>query len=205
MSDVAHLVAVARKMISENGDRAAALADARSLENFKASDHDAGVYWQKVARVVRELQAVKLRKTNSVHANLFRRAFEATLHPCVLLTPNMKIVGANDAYLTVTLSRQTELLGRDIFEAFPDNPETPEANGVSNLSASFARVLSSKSPDIMPLQRHDIRQQDQIFLERWWELTNIPILGDDGNLIMLMHCVTDVTIRVVRDRTATTG
>jgi PAS domain-containing protein len=205
MSDVAHLVAVARKMISQHGDRAATLADARSLENFKAGDHDAGAYWQKVGRVVRELHAVGLRKANSVHANLFRKAFEATPHPYALLTPSMKIVGANAAYLTATMTRQTELLGRDIFEVFPDNPETPEANGVCNLRKSFARVLGSNCPDIMPLQRHDICRPDRIFQERWWELINIPIFGDDGDLIMLMHCATDVTGRVLRDRTAAVG
>jgi hypothetical protein len=132
-----------------------------------------GLLWQAIMtpasigkslpRIARELHAGKLRKANSVQAKLYREAFEATPHPYAFLTPNMKFVGANPAYLATTMTRQTGLQGRDRFEVFPDNPERREANGVRNIRESFNRVLSSNCLDIIPLQRHDIRRPNQIF------------------------------------------
>ncbi len=33
-----------------------------------------------------------------------------------------------------------------MFDAFPDNPQTPEANGMHNVRASLRQVLATKQP-----------------------------------------------------------
>jgi DNA-binding CsgD family transcriptional regulator len=92
------------------------------------------------------------------------------------------------------MTTRPELTGRDLFEAFPDNPEAPEAHAVRNLRASLGRVLDHGHPDQMPAQRYDIRDRDGRFEERWWELVNIPVF-QDGRLVSILHHVADVTAR----------
>jgi hypothetical protein len=75
--------------------------------------------------------------------------FEAAPGLYLVLTPNLKIAAVSDAYLRATMTRRQAILGRGIFEVFPDNPDDPTASGVRNLSASLERVLRDKVPDAM--------------------------------------------------------
>ncbi len=70
----------------------------------------------------------------------FRALFEAATGLYLVLDPELRIVAASDAYLDATMTRREEIVGRGIFDVFPDNPEDPEATGVSNLSASLELV-----------------------------------------------------------------
>jgi PAS domain-containing protein len=63
--------------------------------------------------------------------------------PVLLLTPEFVIADVNVAYLQVAGRTREELLGRNVFDAFPDNPADPDASGVRDLSASLARVLTT--------------------------------------------------------------
>lgn len=83
----------------------------------------------------------------------YRRLFEQGTHPSLVLTPELRIVAVSDTYLQATMTRREDLLGRPVFEAFPDNPDEPEATGVRNPSASLARVLEHKAPDAMAIQK----------------------------------------------------
>jgi PAS domain-containing protein len=42
--------------------------------------------------------------------------------PVLALTPEFLIADANEAYMEAMGRRQEDLLGRDAFDAFPDNP-----------------------------------------------------------------------------------
>jgi hypothetical protein len=53
-----------------------------------------------------------------------------------------------------------EILGRGLFEVFPDNPDDPEATGVGNLRASLDRVRRDLVADTMAVQKYDIRRPD---------------------------------------------
>jgi hypothetical protein len=82
-----------------------------------------------------------------------------------------------------------------MFEAFPDNPGNPQADGVANLGASFRRVFCDGHRDHMPLQRYDIpvRAAPQAFARRFWNLVNSPLRDNSGRLIGVLHHVEDVT------------
>jgi hypothetical protein len=46
----------------------------------------------------------------------------------------------SDAYLRATMTNREEILGRRLFDVFPDNPEDTAATGVANLRSSLNRV-----------------------------------------------------------------
>ncbi len=128
----------------------------------------------------------------------YRRLFAASPTPLLVLAPDaprFTIKEANDAYLAATMRTRDALIGRGMFEAFPDNPDDTGATGVANLRASLERALATKRPDAMRVQRYDIPCPEGGFEERWWAPVNTPVLDETGEASGTIHHVTDVTGR----------
>ncbi len=126
----------------------------------------------------------------------FRALFEAVPGLYLVLRPDFTIVAVSDAYLAATMTRRAEIAGRGIFEVFPDNPDDPQATGVSNLRASLTRVLESRRADTMAVQKYDVRRPSAEgggFEERFWSPVNSPVLDSAGNVALIIHRVEDVT------------
>jgi len=128
------------------------------------------------------------------------RCFDAVPHPYLILNRDLAIIDANVAYSRATMTDPDQIVGRDIFDVFPDNPGDPFATGVKNLSASLASVLESAQPHEMLRQRYDIRDRAGDFVERHWHPINTPVLDDNGEVAFIIHSVEDVTETVVRLR-----
>ena len=118
--------------------------------------------------------------------------------PVLLLTPEFDIADMNQAYLQVAGRTREELLGRNAFDAFPDNPADPDASGVRELSASLARVLTTGKPDALSLQKYDVEVPGSpgLFAQRYWCPVNAPVFGPDGQIVLIVHCVEEITERV---------
>lgn len=125
----------------------------------------------------------------------YRALFTATPSPYLVLSPDLVIVAVNEAYVRATGRTRQDLVGQHVFEAFPDNPGDPDADGVSNLGASLGRVLATGQADTMPVQKYDIPvvSQPGVFEERWWSPVNTPVKGPDGQVTWIIHRVEDVT------------
>lgn len=135
----------------------------------------------------------------------YRALFNASPTPLLAVAPpDWTIVAANDARLRVTGTVRENQIGRRLFDAFPDDPDDPMADGVRNLTASLERVVSTRAPDIMPVQRYAVRNADGLFEERWWTPVNMPVLGDGREVVLVIHQVEDVT-EVVRLRDEAVG
>jgi signal transduction histidine kinase/CheY-like chemotaxis protein len=126
----------------------------------------------------------------------FRTLFESAPGLFLVLTPKLQIVAVSDAYLRATMTRKQQILGRGIFEIFPDNPDDPAATGVRNLRASLERVLQERRADVMAVQRYDVRRPEDPngpFEHRYWSPFNSPVFGTDGQVTFIIHRVEDVT------------
>ncbi|MCX4725809.1 PP2C family protein-serine/threonine phosphatase [Streptomyces sp. NPDC090052] len=112
-----------------------------------------------------------------------------------LLTPELVYVDANEEYLRGSGRSREQLIGRYLFDVFPDNPHDPGASGARNLYASLQRVLSTGERDTMALQRYDVQSTERPseWEERYWSPVNAPILGPDGQVVLLVHRVEEVT------------
>jgi signal transduction histidine kinase len=133
-----------------------------------------------------------------VHPVDFRSLFESVPGLYLVLDPEMRIIAATDAYLSATMKIREEIVGRAIFDVFPDNPDDPEATGVANTRASLRRVLNNAVADTMSVQRHDVPQPpsagcDAGFETRYWSPCNSPVLGPDRQVCLIIHQVEDVT------------
>jgi signal transduction histidine kinase len=126
----------------------------------------------------------------------FRRLFERAPGLYLVLDPALNIVGVSDAYCHATMTARDEIIGRNLFDVFPDNPDDPAATGVSNLRESLDRVRSELVPDTMAVQKYDIRRpasEGGRFEERFWSPVNTPVLNERGMLDYIIHRVEDVT------------
>ena len=126
----------------------------------------------------------------------FRLLFEGAPGLYLVLTLDLKIVAVSDSYLRATMTRRPEILGRDLFDVFPDNPDDPAATGVANLRASLDRVRAQRVADTMAVQKYDIRRPESEgggFEERFWSRTNLPVLDAKRELAYIIHRVEDVT------------
>jgi len=126
----------------------------------------------------------------------FRALFEAAPGLFLVLDPELRIVAVSDAYLAATMIRRDDVLGRGIFEVFPDNPNDPGATGVGNLRASLERVRKTAKPDTMAVQKYDIRRPESEgggFELRYWSPVNSPVLDDLRRVRYIIHRVEDVT------------
>ena len=94
------------------------------------------------------------------------------------------------------MTRREQVLGNGLFEVFPDNPQDPSADGVSNLLASLNRAIAHQRADKMAVQKYDIRRPEADgggFEVRYWSPVNTPIFDEAGRIIYLLHRVEDVT------------
>ncbi len=128
----------------------------------------------------------------------FQPEFDGSPHPYMLLDPGpgLCIVDVNDAYAAATLIQRSDVVGKSLFEVFPDNPDDPLADGVSNLYSSLRIVGETVRAHAMAIQRYDIRNPDGVFVERHWQPINSPIHDTAGRLVYLLHHVEDVTGKV---------
>ena len=135
----------------------------------------------------------------------FRVLFDATPSPYLVLDPDLRIVSVNQAYLQATSTVYDQIIGREIFNVFPENPDDPAASGVPNLRASLHRVLQTQCADTMAIQKYDIQvnsPEGVRFEERYWSPVNTPVFDVDGKVSHIIHRVEDVTDFVkARDRT----
>src|ERR1041385_5390827 len=126
----------------------------------------------------------------------FKALFESAPGLYLVLTIDFTIVAVSYAYLRATMTKRDEILGRGLFDVFPDHPDDLTATGVSNLRASLERVLANRAPDAMAVQKYDIRRPEAEgggFEERYWSPVNSPLFGAAGEIACLILRVEDVT------------
>lgn len=136
------------------------------------------------------------KKLNTPAPPDFRSLFESAPDLYLILDRNLDIIAVTDTYVRATKTQREAILGRNIFDVFPDNPNDPNAEGVRNLKTSLHHVLQTNKPDAMPVQKYDIRKPSDEgggFEERYWSPLNTPVLDPEGKIAYIIHRVEDVT------------
>lgn len=132
--------------------------------------------------------------------------FQALPGMVALLTPDLVYVDANREFLRMAGRTREQVVGRHLFDVFPDNPNDPGASGMRNLATSLARVAATGERDAMALQRYDVENPERPgeWDERYWSPVNAPVFGPDGKVVLLVHRIEEVT-ELIRARGGPTG
>jgi PAS domain-containing protein len=126
----------------------------------------------------------------------FSLVFDALPRSYLLIDTRFMIIAQNQAHATAVLMKRNVALGRLLFEVFPDNPEDYSADGVSHLRASLLRVIKTRQPDQMSVQKYDIQRLSRDggnFETHYWRVLNVPILDQEGYVKWILNCPEDVT------------
>ena len=121
--------------------------------------------------------------------------FENASDRHLVLDLDFRIVAVTDGYLMATMTERDAVVGRGLFEVFPDAPDDASVKE-ANLDASLQRVIGSRAQDTMPVQKHHIRHpegQGSGFEERFWRPVNTPLLDTKGEVAWIVHTLEDVT------------
>lgn len=130
----------------------------------------------------------------------YRAIFESSPALYVVVDREWRVVAVTDTYLAATMRSRDDLVGRYVFEAFPDNPDDANANGTEVWRRSLERVVQTRETDYLPIQRYDIElpaDQGGGYTERYWRPLNAPVFDSGGDVRYLIHGVEDVTSSVV--------
>jgi hypothetical protein len=113
--------------------------------------------------------------------------------PYLVVDTGLRIRAVNRAYEDATGLPRAVLVGEQLFEAFPDNPADPGADGVANLSRSLDSVFTHGAADWMGVQRYDVPDgRAGSFVPKLWAPVNSPII-EHGRTVGALHHVEDVT------------
>ncbi|MCU1330352.1 MAG: sensory box histidine kinase/response regulator [Bryobacterales bacterium] len=136
----------------------------------------------------------------------FRLVFQTLPGQCVLVSPDhprFTVVDASDAYLRAVRQSRDAMVGRGLFEVFPEGPDEAHARTIRNLRASFGRVLTTRKPHTLPVaQQYDLQDSSRLqpaFEERHWMLVSSPVLDETGAVRFILHQIENVTERVVAE------
>lgn len=142
----------------------------------------------------------------------FRLLFEALPNPYLILYPDspiFTIAGVSDGYLLATGTCREDIVGKGIFQVFPDDPNDPSSTSVHDLRISLEHVVQERVSDTMGIQKYDIPRRDSPeggFEVRYWSPVQTPVFGTDGSLMYIIHRVEDITDFVLmREQSAKNG
>lgn len=163
--------------------------DCRMYANYAEDGRFVGL-----AIIATDISERKRAEAAQIH---FRALFESAPGLYLVLEPEeFRIVAVSDAYLRATMTQREAIMGKTLFEVFPDDPVEPWADGERNLRASLERTRGEKRADVMAVQRYPIRRPETeggAFEERWWSPINSPVQGPEGDVTYIIHRVEDVT------------
>ncbi|MCO6392221.1 PAS domain-containing protein [Aliihoeflea aestuarii] len=129
----------------------------------------------------------------------FRQLFDRLPSPYMILDRNCRYVAANGAYEAAVMRSAEELVGRNLFDIFPnDGP-----SGVA-LRESFERVFATGEADTIAYIPYDIPRPQSLgggMEKRYWTAVHTPLTNRDGEVAYLAQNTVDVT-EMVRLREA---
>ncbi|XUX00658.1 MAG: PAS domain S-box protein [Dehalogenimonas sp.] len=107
--------------------------------------------------------------------------------------PKFTILAVTDKYLSATQTKRDDIVGKGFLEVFPGNIADPASKAGDKVRSSFERVIGLRAPDSIGITEHEIPDAQGQFETRWWDTTNSPIFGAEGEVTAIMHRIEDVT------------
>lgn len=128
--------------------------------------------------------------------NNYKELFNLSPALLLVIDINFIVIAATDLFLKVTMTERDAILGKNIFDVFPDNPSDAAADGEKNMRTSLNRVINNKVSDTLSLQKYDIRKPESVgrnFELRYWKTSNSPLFDTANNVKSIIVKVEDIT------------
>lgn len=111
--------------------------------------------------------------------------------------PDYTILTASNAYLEMTGRTKDDIVGKNLFDAFPDTSPRAKKTGKGELQESLERCTTTEQPDHMGVIRYDIANPQGEFEVKYWAVLHTPITDTEGTLVAIVQSTEDVTDAIV--------
>jgi PAS domain S-box-containing protein len=122
--------------------------------------------------------------------------FHASPYPYLVMSNDLTIIDANPAYLRAVGRTKEDIVGRYVFDAFPENPGDPDSTNVREVKASLETAIATRRPHTTPFLRYAVPEQTAegtVFREMYWSTVHTPALDEAGNVAFVFQNAIDVT------------
>ena len=130
--------------------------------------------------------------------------FDAMPGNFIILKPNppyFTILGISDDLLKITTQVKENVVGKNLFDVFPENKEIKDTNNSHNLITSLNNCLHNKVTEELPVIRYDVANSNGDFEARYWSISNRPVLDEEGNVMYILHSTKEVTEQIKANNT----
>lgn len=111
----------------------------------------------------------------------------------IILSPGLRVIEVNEAYCAATFKSRNQLLGKYLFDVFPEKPDDKSTEAVSRVRKTLLLALNNKRPYSVGVVRYDLQTSEGIVAELYWSAISKPVLNSEGEVTHLIHKVEDVT------------
>jgi two-component sensor histidine kinase len=121
----------------------------------------------------------------------FGELFDVLPSPHMVLDRNHCYVAVNQAYEQVVMRSRDEMIGRNLFDLFPNDGESGR-----RLRESFDRVIETGETDTLAYIPYDIPRPPELgggMEQRYWTAVHTLVSGDGGSERYVMQNTVDVT------------
>ncbi len=126
----------------------------------------------------------------------FEALFRVSPYPYLVMDLELNIISANAAYLRSTGRTESELLGRYVFDAFPENPNDPGSTNIAEVRSSLLHAIESGEPHTTAFLRYSVPRaggDGAQFEERFWSTVHTPVKDINGKVTCVAQNAIDVT------------
>ncbi len=130
--------------------------------------------------------------------------FRALPDPYIVFSvddPTFTIIEESEAHAVISMVQRKNIIGKPLFEVYPDMTEKYRKTGVSDLQESIRKVIRTGKIDDMSTMRYDLKNRQGMYEERYFKVTHHPVFAPDKRkVIAVVQSTADVTESTIADR-----
>ena len=124
----------------------------------------------------------------------FEAIFVSMPTPFMMLDADLRFIAANLAYLAMTSRREADLIGRHVFDVFPDTPAR-EAVIQRAFALALAGTENTLERFVFAIDRPGAGRMDV-----YWDVHHVPVRDSAGVVVGVLQHGQDVTEKVEAER-----
>jgi PAS domain S-box-containing protein len=130
------------------------------------------------------------------------KTFETVPYYCLILSPDLRVLNASNAYLKLVGRTREVMLGWNVFDVFDQNSNWLLAME-AGLKQSMLTALDTKLRHEMPVVRFFIPNWDepeQPTNESYWVISHTPVCNEQGKVLYFTHDINNITAQVMWEK-----
>jgi signal transduction histidine kinase/ActR/RegA family two-component response regulator len=130
------------------------------------------------------------------HTLNFEALINASPYPYLVVAVDWTIVAANPAYLNSVKRSASDVVGRQLFDAFPPNPADPGSTNDDIVRGSIETAIATGKAHTTALLKYAVPVKSDTgtaYEPRYWSTVHTPVFGLSGAVEFVIQNAIDVT------------